>query len=223
MGSCCSSKERNQNVDSREQKLDLLEEFAKKGNKLSEAENASVQEEPIKKEPEEVFREEVKKLESTNSVVREKRKELGDYDFGEPMSDEVERILKEMQVLDNEREYYGFWNKETNELDGKGMILYPDGSQYEGYLKNNEANGKGRLIHADGDVYIGEWVDDKANGKGKYIHADGTVYEGQWVDDKQDGRGVEEWKDGSRYEGEYKNGKKSVSYTHLTLPTIYSV
>eukprot|EP00826_Nyctotherus_ovalis_P002977 TRINITY_DN10597_c0_g5_i4.p1 TRINITY_DN10597_c0_g5~~TRINITY_DN10597_c0_g5_i4.p1 ORF type:complete len:201 (+),score=29.13 TRINITY_DN10597_c0_g5_i4:129-731(+) len=200
MGSCCSSKERNQNVDSREQKLDLLEEFAKKGNKLSEAENASVQEEPIKKEPEEVFREEVKKLESTNSVVRVNFifNEIGEEErvgrlrfWGanerrgrthierNASACQCTRILRLLVIIKLKDR-----NKETNELDGKGMILYPDGSQYEGYLKNNEANGKGRLIHADGDVYIGEWVDDKANGKGKYI---------------------------------------PVSYTHLTLPTIYSV
>ena len=45
-----------------------------------------------------------------------------------------------------------------NTKDGKGIQIWPDGSQYEGYWKDNMAHGQGRLIHGDGDVYEGNWV-----------------------------------------------------------------
>ena len=40
---------------------------------------------------------------------------------------------------------------------GRGMLIWKDGSKYEGYWKNDMTDGKGRLIHSDGDVYEGEW------------------------------------------------------------------
>lgn len=46
--------------------------------------------------------------------------------------------------------------------DGKGYMIWPDGSIYEGFWVNNQATGYGRMIHADGDVYDGEWFEDKA-------------------------------------------------------------
>ena len=42
------------------------------------------------------------------------------------------------------------------------MMIWPDGSKYEGFWKLDRANGQGRLIHANGDVYQGEWVNDKS-------------------------------------------------------------
>lgn len=66
--------------------------------------------------------------------------------------------------------YRGQWNKYTNQREGKGTQIWPDGSIYEGTWKNDKANGRGRLIHADGDFYDGDWVDDKAQGQGIYKH-----------------------------------------------------
>ena len=51
------------------------------------------------------------------------------------------------------------------------------------------------------------------NGFGLWVSTDGTTYEGEWAGTKKNGQGVETW----------PNGYISVSYTHLTLPTIYSV
>ncbi len=67
---------------------------------------------------------------------------------------------------------------------GKGIMLWADGSVYEGIWRRNQANGKGRLVHIDGDIYDGDWLDDKAHGKGRYIHADGAVFDGDWKDDQ---------------------------------------
>lgn len=61
-------------------------------------------------------------------------------------------------------------NTITNEREGRGRQIWPDGSFYEGFWRNDKANGKGRLIHADGDVYEGDWINDKAEGQGIYTH-----------------------------------------------------
>jgi len=46
--------------------------------------------------------------------------------------------------------------------DGYGVMVWPDGSKYEGAWSGNKANGYGKLAHADGDIYEGEWLNDKA-------------------------------------------------------------
>lgn len=60
--------------------------------------------------------------------------------------------------------------KGTTTRQGFGKQLWPDGSLYEGHMKNNKINGDGRMIHADGDIYEGAWIDDKAHGAGTYTH-----------------------------------------------------
>jgi hypothetical protein len=71
-----------------------------------------------------------------------------------------------MVKLDNESQYQGEWKIEKLLRDGKGFMIWPDGSLYEGYWEENKANGYGRMIHADGDVYEGDWLNDKAHGEG---------------------------------------------------------
>ena len=44
-------------------------------------------------------------------------------------------------------------NKKTNQRDGLGVQLWPDGARYEGMWKENKCSGKGRMTHANGDIY----------------------------------------------------------------------
>jgi hypothetical protein len=62
--------------------------------------------------------------------------------------------------------YYGQWDI-SNKRCGLGILLFRDGSKYEGFWLNNIAHGHGRLIHNDGDIYEGQWLEGKAHGKGK--------------------------------------------------------
>ena len=104
------------------------------------------------------------------------------------------------------RIYYGEWK--DNEIYGRGVQQWLDGSRYEGYFINGKASIKGKLFHSNGDTYDGEWLNNKANGHGLYIHVGGEYYEGDWKDDKQNGKGKETWIDGSSYEGDYVSGKR---------------
>lgn len=119
-----------------------------------------------------------------NREVLEIIKKLGPYDYGQTTDDGVAREKKPLYLLENKTKYEGQWNEKTQERDGMGVLIWPDGSIYEGFWKQNKANGKGRLIHADRDVYVGEWLNDKAHGHGIYMHSDGAKYEGEWFHDK---------------------------------------
>ena len=106
------------------------------------------------------------------------RKRLGPFNYEpSPPPDNVVRVQRPLTTLDSGPQYEGEWD-ELGRLDGKGILLWPDGSLYEGYFKAGKLNGRGRLIHADGSVYTGEWKDDKAHGYGTIEHADGAKYVG---------------------------------------------
>ena len=46
-------------------------------------------------------------------------------------------------------------------FDGRGIILYPNGTLYEGYFARGKRNGKGLLIKSDYEyVHIGENFND---------------------------------------------------------------
>ena len=66
--------------------------------------------------------------------------------------------------------YEGEWDSKTNLRHGQGVMVWSDGSIYEGLWECDMANGLGRLIHTDGSIYEGEWKDDKAHGKGVYTY-----------------------------------------------------
>jgi hypothetical protein len=43
--------------------------------------------------------------------------------------------------LENNAKYEGEWIKGTKIREGKGKLIWPDGSIYEGYFHDNKANG----------------------------------------------------------------------------------
>jgi hypothetical protein len=147
-------------------------------------------------------------MSNMNEISLSVLKKLGPYQYNSIPDDQVKRQERDWVILENGIKYKGQWRVDSDTKDGRGIQIWPDGSQYEGYWKNNKANGRGRLIHGDGDVYEGEWVDDKAHGYGEYQHLDGGKYSGQWIEDKQSGKGKETWPDGAVYEGDYQDGKK---------------
>jgi hypothetical protein len=68
--------------------------------------------------------------------------------------------------MENGAIFQGEWDTVSNLRDGRGIVIWKNGSRYDGYFKNGKANGYGRIIHAEGDVYEGNWSDDKVHGYG---------------------------------------------------------
>lgn len=146
-----------------------------------------------------------------NERVEEIKLQLGEFDYGQKQ--EMDKSLTTMilekrpaKILEDGTKYTGQWMAGTNIRAGQGVLIWPDGSVYEGWWKDNKANSKGRLIHVDGSMYQGWWKDDSCHGTGVYYHLNGTKYDGEWHENEQHGMGLETWQDGTKYEGCYVHG-----------------
>jgi len=218
MGYCCSKENKSDMVDPKEEKLGVIE--LKKEDEILEKGGNQPFQVLYDETPEDMkFKNGASKIRSTNTKTNEVYEEQGPYVYEYFQPDGIKRILSDLIIMENGDKYYGFLyyqipfiilyrNAETKERDGKGVMIWLDGSRYDGYWNSDKTHGKGRLIHANGDVYTGDWQEGKANGKGLYVHSDGASYNGEWKDDKQHGVGVEMWPDGAKYEGSYLNGMK---------------
>ena len=105
--------------------------------------------------------------------------------------------------------YSGYVNID-NEKHSYGVLLFNDGSKYEGYFRNNLFHGWGRLIDSDGTLYEGNFANGKINGKGIKKSLNGNLYIGDFVEGLREGKGKEETNE-HVYEGEFKNDKKNGS------------
>jgi len=65
-------------------------------------------------------------------------------------------------------------------VDGRGKLLYPDGTLYVGEWVKGFRHGRGKLLYANGDAYEGYWENDTITGMGRFISRDGMRYEG-WL------------------------------------------
>ncbi|MCD8205946.1 MAG: hypothetical protein LUD29_04975 [Clostridia bacterium] len=74
--------------------------------------------------------------------------------------------------------------------DGEGSFTCPDGTRYEGGLRDGLRFGKGRTEYGSGDAYEGEYDRDAACGKGIMTKSDGTMYAGMFDGDIWCGKGI---------------------------------
>jgi hypothetical protein len=85
---------------------------------------------------------------------------LGEYKFDyDPEYSYL--TLKERDMSEPNTVYYGFWDPEKRQREYKGVILYSNGSVYEGEIHDNLPNGKGRLVKSDYSIQEGEFVNGK--------------------------------------------------------------
>ena len=43
-------------------------------------------------------------------------------------------------------------------MEGKGVMVWPDGRKYDGQFVKNIKQGYGELHYADGSIYKGQWM-----------------------------------------------------------------
>ena len=65
--------------------------------------------------------------------------------------------------------------------NGNGNFVLPDGSWYEGEIKDGRAEGIGELICFNG-THKGSFKAGKLNEKGCFVFEDGTTFYSEWVD-----------------------------------------
>ena len=143
--------------------------------------------------------------------------------------------------------YKGSWR--TGNRNGDGDMKFANRDHYIGKYVHDVRCGRGSQKYASGASYDGEWLDDMRHGQGTFNDENG-VYHGGWARDKEEGYGDWEginrpdgeaayagawhlglrcgmasskYHDGATFEGEFRDDSRSVSYTHLTLPTILLV
>ena len=98
----------------------------------------------------------------------------------------------------------GSWRNDKQE--GKGRLISPDGTTYEGEFKNGLPDGFGIQI-GEGEEYTGKFLRGSRNGSGLLKRADGTTIEGEFSQGVQEGRGRVTKPDGSTKYGEWEDGK----------------
>ncbi|WP_375469681.1 MORN repeat-containing protein [uncultured Nostoc sp.] len=108
-------------------------------------------------------------------------------------------------------EYYGSKDKNNNEL-GKGVMIFKNGSRYDGEFKNNQRNGCGIFFYPSRSSsykynYVGQFVNDKFEGLGKMRWKDGNEYRGNFKAGTCEGQGIFQFADGSFKSGIWQNGK----------------
>jgi len=77
---------------------------------------------------------------------------------------------------------------------GKGIIMFQNGSRYEGSIMIHSMKGTGALIYPPGDIrlrsaYIGSFLHDNFEGYGILKYTDGKKYEGHWNAGRKHGQG----------------------------------
>lgn len=90
---------------------------------------------------------------------------------------------------------------------GEGQLNFDSGEVYSGNWSNNEIEGQGILIYPDKGQYTGEYVASKREGIGTFVWNNGDKYEGGWKADVIEGRGILEKADGTKINGEFSNNK----------------
>jgi hypothetical protein len=144
------------------------------------------------------------------------------------LNDQEPAANKDATVVTNE--------SRSVETKARQSIVTPDGSVYEGEMKDGRPNGPGTLTDARGSYQKGEWRNGAAyRVSGTCVLPDGTKEEGTWNNDgttcggtifypdkriyKGDwvivegraelpyGMGAMTWPDGRQYTGHFRNGK----------------
>jgi len=113
-----------------------------------------------------------------SKLAEEVESSLGEFPCEIP-ADGVTVEVRDSCIVDNGEWYAGTWSRQSLR-HGKGKVVYPDGSTYQGTWRNDQPSGNGRLISADGSYYIGDFSRGQKSGNGELVNANGSFYTGEW-------------------------------------------
>ena len=100
---------------------------------------------------------------------------------------------------------------------GQGIIYYSQSDRrklYEGNWVNGIMEGKGTMVWRDGTKYVGSWLSNQRYGFGTQYYTDGSIYEGNWINDYWQGSGTYKANNGDRIVGYFNNGKANGRVTY---------
>ncbi|MDR2777591.1 MAG: hypothetical protein LBB24_02370 [Rickettsiales bacterium] len=105
----------------------------------------------------------------------------------------------------NGDEYRG--DMKNGEIRGMGTYKNQNGFIYSGNFKYNKPNGNGELVSPDGSTYNGNWVNGAMAGFGTGRFDTNDTYIGYWNNNKMNGQGDMKFSDGNIFSGIWKDGK----------------
>ena len=82
-------------------------------------------------------------------------------------------------------------NASASVENGKGMIVWHDGSYYVGDILRGQEHGCGEQHWPNGDVYVGPYVEAAKHGEGLFTWADGNWMVAEWKQGVQGAVSVE--------------------------------
>jgi hypothetical protein len=89
--------------------------------------------------------------------------------------------------------------------NGRGTMLYENGTKYSGDFRKGMPNGKGEVAMANGSSYRGDFVMGVREGVGVQRRGTGEVYTGSFKKNKQSGNGTMTYPNGNKYTGNWEN------------------
>ncbi|TGL74945.1 MORN repeat-containing protein [Leptospira jelokensis] len=85
--------------------------------------------------------------------------------------------------------------------NGKHLVHYDNGDQFEGEFLEDSKHGNGIYRYANGDIFEGEYKFGSKDGPGIYRYANGDQFIGNYVKGKREGYGKYRFADGFLLEG----------------------
>ena len=88
-----------------------------------------------------------------------------------------------------------------------GTKVYTDGARFTGEFNNTKIE-KGTIEYADGGVFTGSFdYDERRSGEGTIIYNDAGYYKGEWSSGERHGKGHVVFPNGGSYSGDFKYDK----------------
>ncbi len=113
---------------------------------------------------------------------------------------------------DERKSYKGQWAEGV--FDGKGTLVYNDGSMYQGEFKDGLMCG-GTYIYADGISYRGSWEHGVMSGQGRLFDQNGKLmFSGKWNNGQKHGEGTSYYSNSEYEEAIYVEGEKNGPATY---------
>ena len=90
--------------------------------------------------------------------------------------------------FDDGSEYVGMW--EDDEMDGRGVFIYPDGDRLMGFFSVGGVEGTAAYLNANGGLLLADWEKGSPNGGGVQLTSENKVYIGEFRQDAWHGKGI---------------------------------
>ena len=107
----------------------------------------------------------------------------------------------------------------SNRITGQGKYYFPSGAKYTGGVLNGLRDGYGKYFSPEGVTYEGEWKEGLKNGKG-IMKTESMTYDGDWVMGNIHGKGKIKWENGNSFEGQFKENHMN-GYGYMIWHNLY--